>query len=70
MLRGLLDKLRSGRNVSVAEVGYQDSHTRSVVAIACVGSGRAPVERTLNHVQRTVMNREGLEVVDHVIEWC
>lgn len=70
VLHGLLDKLRSSRNVSVAEVGYQDTHTRSIVAVACVGSQRAQVERILAHVERIVMSREGLEIIDHMMEWC
>lgn len=69
ILRGLLDKLRSKGNLSVAEIGYPDAHTRALVAVAYVNSDRAQVERVLSQAQRIIDGREGLEVNDWQIEW-
>lgn len=69
ILRGLLDRLRSKESYSVAEIGYADTHTRSIIAVACVGSNRASVERWLQEAQRIIDRRDGLVVNDWWIEW-
>ena len=69
VLRGLVDKLRHGASMSVAEVGYQDAHTRTAIAVAFVSAERAEAERVLDGALRTVESREGLVVNDWWLEW-
>lgn len=47
VVRSLKDRLRNGRNVSVAEVASQDNHRRAVIAVAMVGSDAEYVDSAL-----------------------
>ena len=47
VIKSLKDRLAAGHNVSVAEVGAQDEHRRSVLAVAMVGSDKQYVEGAL-----------------------
>ncbi len=69
ILRGLMDKLRSKGNLSVAEIGHVDAHTRAVIAVAYVNSDRAQAERVLSQAQRIIEARDGLDVIDVHVEW-
>lgn len=69
ILRGLVDKLRSKGNLSVAEVGYVDAHARAVLAVAYVNASRAQAERVLHHVERIIESRDGLVVNASYLDW-
>jgi len=70
VVRGVIDALRHAREVSVAEVGCHDAHTRARIAVACVGADRAHVERLLDRALRTIESREGLVLNDAERSWC
>ncbi len=50
-LRSIKDRLKSGFNVSVAEVDYHDLWQRSQLAVVCVGAEKSIVEETLSKVR-------------------
>jgi hypothetical protein len=50
-VKGLKDRLRSRFNVSVAEIGYQDSWQRGLIAAAIVAPDRAFAEQVLQKVE-------------------
>ena len=50
VLQSLLDRAGARFNVSAAEVAYNDEHTRSQVAIACVGNSAAHCNEVLDNV--------------------
>lgn len=69
VVHGLRDRIRSRFNVSFAEVGEVDRLQRAVIVVACAGSDRTIVERTLHEVLRTADARDGAAVSDWFIEW-
>ncbi|HLS91846.1 MAG TPA: DUF503 domain-containing protein [Limnochordia bacterium] len=69
VVRGLKDRLKSRLDVSVAEVAFQDLHQRAKVAVACVGSDRRAVEKTLRQALSIAESRDGAEVCDWSLEW-
>lgn len=69
ILHAITDRVRSRCSVSVAEVGFQNKHQRSVVAAACVGSDKGFVERVLQDVRTIAESRDGAVLSDWQIEW-
>lgn len=68
-LKSFKDRLRSGHNVSVAEVAGQDTHRRGVLAVAMVGSDRRYVEGALQKIVNAAENLRDALLVDSQIEW-
>lgn len=54
VVRSLRDRLRQRFNVSVAETGLQDVHTRAMLTIALVGSDGRLVDSILDKADRFV----------------
>ena len=52
VLRSLKDRLRRRFNISVAEVGFQDTWQRSLVGVATVSGDRTQAEGTLESCRR------------------
>lgn len=50
VIRSMQDRIKARFNVSVAEVGAQDEHCRSVIAIVLAGSDKQNVESTLQKI--------------------
>lgn len=50
VVKRTLERLKGKFNVSVSEVGYQDSWQRSVIAVVTVGSSSRVVDATLEKV--------------------
>ncbi|MBO2520359.1 MAG: DUF503 domain-containing protein [Clostridia bacterium] len=69
VLKGLIDRMKARLDVSVAEVGFQDAHQRARIAVACVGSDRGYVERTLQRAMGIAEGRDGAEVCQWRMEW-
>lgn len=69
VVRSLVDSLRSSGALSVAEVGYQDAHTRTALAVAHVSCDRRQAERALRRALETIERRDDLIVNDWAIEW-
>jgi len=57
IIRGFLDRIRSRFNVSIAEVGAQDTWQSSVVVAAHVSNERPHIERTIQQVN-DIIERE------------
>ncbi len=51
VLRSLKDRLRRRFNISVAEVGFQDTWQRSLVGVATVSGDRTQAEGTLDRAE-------------------
>lgn len=68
-VKGLKDRLRSRFNVSVAEIGYQDSWQHGLVAAAVVATDQAFAEQVLQNVERDAASLLGPLLVAATIEW-
>ncbi|MBE3587023.1 MAG: DUF503 domain-containing protein [Thermoanaerobacteraceae bacterium] len=64
VLKSLLDKVKARYNVSVAEVGKQDTWQFSTVGVSFVSNDSAHVHRTLSAVVRFVEGMGTVEVLD------
>jgi hypothetical protein len=68
VLRSVKDRLRHRFNVSIAEVDYQDLWQRALIGVTTVGSDRAQVDRTLQHIVSAVEGMGVAELVDAEVE--
>jgi uncharacterized protein YlxP (DUF503 family) len=68
-VKGLKDRLRSRCNVSVAEIDYQDSWQRGLVAAVTVSPDRAYAEKVLQAAEREAASLLGPLLVDVTVEW-
>ena len=68
VIKSLKDRLATGHNVSVAEVGAQDEHRRSVIAVAMVGSDKQYVEGGLSKLVDFVRIVSQANLVDYQID--
>lgn len=64
VVRSLRDRLGSKFNVSVAETGLQDVHTRAEITIALVSSDGRLAESMLDKADRMVEQHGGALIVD------
>lgn len=69
VVKGLTDRLKARLNVSVCEYAAGDLLQRAKIAVACVGSDRGYVMRTLQHALGIAEAKEGAEVHDWTLEW-
>lgn len=63
VIRSLRDRLRTKFNVSVAETGLQDVHTRAEITIALVTSDGRMAESVLDKTDRFVEAHGGAVIV-------
>jgi uncharacterized protein YlxP (DUF503 family) len=68
-VKGLKDRLRKRFNVAVAEIGYQDSWHRGLVAAVTVSPDQARAEQVLQMVEREASSLLGPLLVDATTEW-
>ena len=68
VIKSLKDRLAAGHNVSVAEVGMQDEHRRSMLAVAMVGSDKQYVEGALSKLVDFVRVVSQANLVDYQID--
>jgi len=68
-VKGLKDRLRSRFNVSVAEIDYQESWQRGLIAAAVVASDRTHAEQVLQSVERDAASILGGLLVGTTTEW-
>lgn len=68
-VKGLKDRLRSRFNVSVAEIGYQDSWQHGLVAAAVVATDQTHAEQILQSVERDAASILGGILVGSTTEW-
>jgi uncharacterized protein YlxP (DUF503 family) len=63
VIRSLRDRLRTRLNVSVAETGLQDVHTRAQLSIALVASDGRVAQSLLDKADRLVESHGGASIV-------
>jgi uncharacterized protein len=66
--RGLMAKLRSRHNISLAEVGYQDKWQRCLLAAACVANGSDLAHNQLAKVVQDLERERDVVVTDYSLE--
>ena len=69
IVKGFKDRLASRHNVSVAEVGAQDSLRRAELAIAMVGSDRKYIESALQKIINLAASHRDMILLSHEVEW-
>ena len=69
VIRSIRDRVRSGFNVSFAEVGHRELRARSHLAFVTVCNDRKEAEKRLNAVGEMVLSLGGTEIVEQVIQW-
>jgi uncharacterized protein YlxP (DUF503 family) len=69
VVRALKDRLRSKFNVSVAEIGGQDSWQRAVVSAVTVSGDRQYAEQLLQAVEREAEQLLGGALAGAWVEW-
>lgn len=62
------DRLRAGRNLTVAEVGHLDHHSRSVVAVAMLGNDARFLRSALDTALGQIQSWQGFLVEEAEIE--
>jgi len=50
VVRSIVDRLRNGFNVAVAEVGARENHQQVILGVAAVGEEAASVKATLDQI--------------------
>ena len=68
-VKGLKDRLRTRCNVAVAEIDYQDSWQRGLVAAVTVSPDRVFAEKVLQSAEREAASLLGPLLVDVTVEW-
>jgi hypothetical protein len=68
VLRSLKDRIRSGLNVSFAEIGEMSTWQRADLAASAVAASRHKVEEVLHRVLRIIQNNPDVEVLESHIE--
>jgi len=68
-VKSLKDRLRSKFNVSVAEIDFQDSWQRSVIAVATVSADKPYAAQVLELVERDAASLLGRVLVGVSTEW-
>jgi hypothetical protein len=64
VLLPLKERLRRGRNLSVAETAHQDSWQRAELSCAALGTDRTVVEESLRAADRIVEVADGVRILD------
>lgn len=68
-VKGLKDRLRKRCNVAVAEIDYQETWQRGLVAAVTVAPSRGVAERTLQIVEEEAVSVLGPYLVEATVEW-
>jgi uncharacterized protein YlxP (DUF503 family) len=68
-VKSLKDRLRVKFNVAVAEIDYQESWQRGLVAAVTVSPDRPHAEKVLQSVEREAASLLGPLLVDVTVEW-
>ena len=68
-VKGLKDRLRSRCNLAVAEIGYQDSWQRGLVAAVTVSADRPYAEKVLQAAEHEAAALLGPLLAGVTVEW-
>lgn len=69
VIKSLIEAARRRFQISVAEVGSQDSWQRARIGFAVVASTAAQAERVLDDVDRFIWNNPGVEILSAERTW-
>lgn len=67
-IHSLRDRLKNGRNVSVAEVGALDEHRRAILGVAMVANDSGYVEGALSKIVDFVRTVPQVSLLDYQID--
>ena len=70
VVKGLKDRISHKYNVSIAEVGHNDSVRTSVLGVAMVGNERRFVDSALSTIVEYVRRVPQLSLIDYSVERC
>jgi len=68
-IRGLIDRIRSKFNASVAEVGHQDKWQRAVVAVCFVGGDKRHLESDVARIRTICEQATDVDIAAINQEW-
>ncbi len=68
MLKSVIDRIKTRFNVSVAEVGEQDTWQRSVIGISFISSEQAHAHKVFASVIRFIENQGTVLITDYKTE--
>jgi uncharacterized protein YlxP (DUF503 family) len=68
VLKPLLGRIREKFQVSVSEIGHQDSHRHAVVGVSILGNRSQHVERCLGAIIESLLHGRHARVVDYKTE--
>ncbi len=70
VLRPVVDRLRKGLNVSVAEVDHQDLWQRAALGVSCVSSSSDQCRKLMQEAEKIVARAalDGAEIVDRSVQ--
>lgn len=68
VLKSLLDRMKSRFNISVAEVGRQDTWQYSTVGVSVVSNEQAHAHQMLSAVVRFIETNGNVEIIDFETE--
>jgi uncharacterized protein YlxP (DUF503 family) len=68
VVKSIIDRLRNGFNVSVAEVDAQDKHQLAVLGIAMVSNEAFHVRMALQKIVEILRRHPIAELIDHELE--
>ena len=63
VLRGLKDRLRGRFNISIAEVGFQDTWKRSLVGVVTVSGEQSRAQETLDRAEEEAVRLLGDDLI-------
>ncbi len=69
VILSLKDRIRHGRNVSIAEVGALDEHRRAILGVAMVSNDLRYVQGELDQLMDFVKSVPQVSVLDHQIDF-
>ncbi|MBZ2174204.1 DUF503 domain-containing protein [Schnuerera sp. xch1] len=68
IIKGLIGKIQSRFNVSIAEVGLNDSWRTSIIGFACVTNDTNHANKVISRVLKFIDGDSRIEVLDYNIE--
>ena len=67
-IKSVIDRVKNRFNVSIAEVGLQNSHQSAVIGGVSVSGDQRHLNKVLSHVVTFVEKAHSVELVDYEIE--
>jgi hypothetical protein len=68
VIKSIIGKIQSRYNVSISEVGLQDTWRKSVIGFACVTNSTSRANSIVSNVLKFIENDGRVEIIDYEIE--